>query len=545
MRNPRIRASRVLVGALVGFLAAAPLTALLYLAWRVLSTPFTPFDLFDRLARVLPGPLVTFGIDGLVTVLNWVAPGSVAELAKPAEQGLAVAIFIVCLALLGAVVFAAGRLGPTWPMATALAAGGLAGVGAIGLAGAGGVSFASEPASAAWLLLAFLAWGVAVGRSWHRLAAPAPGSARDAEAVRLDRRRFLVRLGSATAVLTAMGAGVGALVGRIEEEVQTPTAASNGPQPWSATHRLPNAGADLAPAPGTRPELTPLDDHYRIDINTVSPDVDGSTWRLRVHGLVDAPQAYTLEDLRALPALDQFVTLSCISNRVAGDLISTQRWTGVSLQDLLPAWGLAAEASHLMLRAADGFYEVVSLDEVRSDARVMLAYAWDGLPLRREHGFPLRIYIPDRYGMKQPKWIESIEVMDHWEPGYWVERGWSREAIMKATSVIDTVATESLLERDGRTLVPIGGIAHAGVRGISRVDVRVDEGPWEQARLRQPLSGQTWVLWRFDWPFAAGSHTFTVRCTDGDGTMQVVEPSPVRPDGATGLHRLRRQLPGA
>lgn len=116
---------------------------------------------------------------------------------------------------------------------------------------------------------------------------------------------------------------------------------------------------------------------------------------------------------------------------------------------------------------------------------------------------------------------------------------------MKATSVIDTVATESLVERDGRTLVPIGGIAHAGVRDIARVEVQVDDGPWEEARLRQPLSSQTLVIWRIDWPFAGGDHTFAVRCTDGEGTLQVVEPSSVRPDGATGVHRVRRQLPSA
>jgi len=533
---------RTLAGALVGFLAAAPLTALLFVAWRLLDTPFTPFDLFDRLARSLPGPLVTFGIDGLVTVLRWVAPGSVAELAKPAEWGLAVAIFAVLLTLLGAAVFATGRRGPRWPPLSALAAGALAGLGAIGLAWAGGTPGATEPASGAWLLVVFVGWGAAVGASWRRLAARDPGPQRDAEALRLDRRRFLVRLGSATAVLTAVGTGVGALVGRGDAEAPAATAAREGPEPWSARHRLPNAGADLAPAPGTRPELTPLDDHYRIDINTVSPDVDEADWRLRVHGLVDAPQAYTLEQLRAYPALDQFVTLSCISNRIAGDLISTQRWTGVSLQALLPEWGLADGATHLLLTAADGFHEVVGLDEVRDDPRVMLAYAWDGLPLRREHGFPLRIYRPDRYGMKQPKWIESIEVLDHWRAGYWVERGWSREAIMQATSVVDTVAADSLIERDGQTLVPIGGIAHAGVRGISRVEVQVDDGPWEEARLRQPLSSQTWAIWRFDWPFAEGEHTFAVRCTDGEGTMQVAEPSSVRPDGATGVHRVRRRV---
>jgi hypothetical protein len=167
----------------------------------------------------------------------------------------------------------------------------------------------------------------------------------------------------------------------------------------------------------------------------------------------------------------------------------------------------------------------------------MLAYAWDGVPLTREHGFPLRIYIPDIYGMKQPKWIESIEATDHWEPGYWVERGWNKVAQMHATSVIDTVAVDmNIIGADQRKLVPIGGIAHAGARGVSKVEVRVDDGPWQEAVLRAPLSQLTWVLWRYDWPFQPGKHTFTVRCYEGSGTPQITTLSPAEPNGATGLH---------
>jgi hypothetical protein len=193
-------------------------------------------------------------------------------------------------------------------------------------------------------------------------------------------------------------------------------------------------------------------------------------------------------------------------------------------------------ASHLKLSAADGFYEVVALETIRADERVMLAYAWDGLPLEPKHGFPLRIYIPDLYGMKQPKWLQSIEVLDHWEEGYWVERGWDRTARMKATSVIDTVSVNMMLSTaDSETRIPIGGIAHAGARGISRVEVRMDDGAWTEARLRAPLSGTTWVLWRYDWRFVPGKHTFTVRCYDGQGALQIVEPAPPHPSGATGL----------
>ena len=171
-----------------------------------------------------------------------------------------------------------------------------------------------------------------------------------------------------------------------------------------------------------------------------------------------------------------------------------------------------------------------------ADERVMLAYAWDGVPLLEDHGFPLRVYIPDVHGMKQPKWIESIEVMDHWEPGYWVVRGWDKVAKMKATSVIDTIAVDmTIISADQRKLVPIGGIAHAGARGISRVELRVDDGPWQTAEIRTPLSQMTWVIWRYDWPFEPGKHTFTVRCYDGSNTPQIVEAMPPAPSGASGL----------
>src|SRR5690606_30489754 len=170
------------------------------------------------------------------------------------------------------------------------------------------------------------------------------------------------------------------------------------------------------------------------------------------------------------------------------------------------------------------------------DDRIMLAYHWDGEPLTQEHGFPLRIWIPDRYGMKQPKWIVRMDVTDRYAPGYWVVRRWDEVAQVRATSVIDTVATESAVERDGQTFVPIGGIAYAGDRGISHVEVQMDDGEWMQAELREPLSDTTWVVWRVDWPFEAGAHTLRVRCVDGDGEPQIERPADVIPSGATGIH---------
>jgi DMSO/TMAO reductase YedYZ molybdopterin-dependent catalytic subunit len=238
----------------------------------------------------------------------------------------------------------------------------------------------------------------------------------DAAVERIDRRRFLAKLSATTAAITVGGAVLGeSAEARRREAMMTSNAEA---MLWSATHPLPNANAPVEPAPGTRSELTPLERHYRIDINMIPPKVDEQNWRLQVAGLVENPLAFASEDLHRYEPMHQFVTLARISNPVGGDLIGTTRWTGVSLQQLLPNLRLKPGATHLKIRAADEFFEVVSLDAVKADPRIMLTYLWDGVPLKREHGYPLRIYIPDLYGMKQPKWIDSIEAIDHWEPGY-------------------------------------------------------------------------------------------------------------------------------
>jgi hypothetical protein len=251
----------------------------------------------------------------------------------------------------------------------------------------------------------------------------------------------------------------------------------------------------------------------------------------------------TLEQIRAYEQTHQFVTLACISNRIAGDLIGTQRWTGVSLKRLLEDVPLKPNATHLKISSADNFDEFVSLDLIRNDERIMLAYEWDGLPLEVKHGFPLRIYIPDHYGMKQPKWITNIEAVEGWQEGYWVRRGWDKDALMRATSVIDTVAvTEAFVGNDNQQYIPMGGIAHAGDRGISKVEVRINDDEWVEARLRSPISETTWVIWRYDWPFQPGEHVITVRCVEGDGSAQIEASASSRPSGATGLHSVRQPL---
>jgi DMSO/TMAO reductase YedYZ molybdopterin-dependent catalytic subunit len=513
---------------MVGAALMAPLIAVFYMAWRLAGLPFVAFDLFDWAARKLPGSVIAFGIDVIVYVIRALHLGQTAETAKIAEKAMAIAGLLITGAFAGAALFAIMRaLRRNHASLFGAVIGAVVGAPVALVSRSVSQTATTGPiVSAAWILAAFLIWGAALGWCYGRLSATGAS-----EAARIDRRRFLIRLGGATAVITVVGAVIGDLVGKRRVEVVEG-------ERWSATHALPNADAEVKPAPGARPEFTSLERHYRIDINTIPPAIEKDGWRLKISGLVENPLAFTLDDLRGkYEPLHQFITLACISNPVAGDLIGTTRWTGVSLRRLLPDLRLRPEATHLKIRSTDGFFEVVPLETVKADERVMLTYAWDGVPLLPGHGFPLRIYIPDLYGMKQPKWIESIEVTDHWEPGYWVERGWDAQARMKSTSVIDVVTVDMMIvQADARTLVPIGGIAHAGARGVSKVEVQVDGGEWRQAQLRAPLSGLTWVMWRYDWPFQKGRHTFTVRCYDGEGAPQIVEETPPEPAGAGGLH---------
>jgi len=258
---------------------------------------------------------------------------------------------------------------------------------------------------------------------------------------------------------------------------------------------------------------------------------------LPITGLVDNPVMLSLDQIyNEFEAFDQYITLSCISGRVGTTLISTTQWTGPSMQDVLARVGVQPEARYLRIQSGDGFYETVPLELINNDRRIMLCHSWDGHPLPSDHGFPLRIWIPDRFGMKQPKWITGMELTSEYAEGYWVERGWDETAQVKTTSVIDSVAVDAAYASGTQTVIPVGGIAWAGDRQISKVQVRVDGGEWNDALLRAPLSETTWVIWRYDWPLEAGNHTFEVKTFEGDGMPQIETVEDARPSGATGLH---------
>ena len=541
--NMKTQSSGVLIGSAVGALLTVALIAVFYAGWRLADLPFVPFDVFDWTTRILPGAFIEFVIGAMVAAIRGLHLGPTSVVAKIIEQAMGIVGLFITGVVVGAILFGVLRaLSGRYAYVAGFLLGLLAAVPAVLISSfLNKASVALPVVSALWILIVFVSWGMAFSWAYLRLAAISAtaeqGTDLEPFVQRVNRRQFLIRLAGYTATITVSGAMVGLLSERHSRMKMESV------MPWSSTHVLPNAGAAVKPAPGTRPEYTPLERHYRIDINTTPPKIDGMMWRLKIGGLVDKPLTFTLDELRRYEPMHQFVTLSCISNPVGGDLIGTTRWTGVSLKSLMPDLRIKPNATHLKISSADGFFEILPLETITADERVMLAYAWDGVPLLEGHGFPLRVYIPDVHGMKQPKWIESIEAMDHWEPGYWVVRGWDKVAKMKATSVIDTIAVDmTIISTDQRKLVPIGGIAHAGARGISKVEVRVDDGPWQAAAIRTPLSQMTWVIWRYDWPFQPGKHNFAVRCYDGSNAPQIVEAMPPAPSGASGLFSKSQKL---
>ncbi|MEW6321066.1 MAG: molybdopterin-dependent oxidoreductase [Acidobacteriota bacterium] len=289
---------------------------------------------------------------------------------------------------------------------------------------------------------------------------------------------------------------------------------------------------------GVTPALTPAGAHYQVSKNALFPDprVDVAGWRLDVYGLVRQPVSLTLDDLRALPAVEQPATLACISNGVPARAISTAVWTGARLADVLArAGGPDPSAADLVFVSADNYTDSIPVAKAL-DAGTILAYEMNGAPIPRGHGAPLRAIVPGIYGMKNAKWIEAIELVGGDYLGYWQQRGWSDRAPYVTLSRIDEPRAGDRVAA-GQPLA-MGGMAFAGDRGIARVDLAVD-GAWQPTALDPPLGPDTWRIWRATWtPPRAGRYTLAVRATDGTGATQPETRRPSFPDGATGWHTI-------
>lgn len=291
---------------------------------------------------------------------------------------------------------------------------------------------------------------------------------------------------------------------------------------------------DLLPS-----ELTPNDRFYVVSKNPpgFDPVLDERRWTLDVGGMVARPLKLTYDQLRALPAVDQLQTLECISNEVGGDLVSNAKWKGVRLRDVLQrAGGPSARAIKVAFHCADGYTESIPLGDALVPT-TLLAFEMNGERLPPSHGFPVRLLVPGLFGMKNPKWITRIELVDYDFQGYWERSGWSDEAVVKTMSKFTTLSRSYKAGDE----VGLGGVAYGGDRSIKEVEVSTDGGKtWQKAEVKSPLGPFTWVLWAALWqPTAPNEYTLKVRAKDGVGVTQIAKETPTLPDGASGYHTVR------
>jgi len=362
-------------------------------------------------------------------------------------------------------------------------------------------------------------------------AEPAQGT--DFEPGGTPRRSFLA-VGAATAGIAA-GAG---LAGRLLTERSSVASAQRSvriPKPAVTTPIRP-AGVDLD-IPGLAPFVTSNASFYRVDTALVLPQVSPSSWRLRIHGMVNREITLTFDELIKRPLVEDYITLCCVSNPVGGPYIGNAKWLGASLGAVLREAGIKAGADQLLCTSVDGFTSGTPVQTVMDGRDALLAVAMNGQPLPVAHGFPARMVVPGLYGyVSATKWVTDINVTTFAaSSAYWAQRGWSQQAPIKTECRIDVPTGVNSL-RGGRTAV--AGVAWAQHKGIEAVEVRVDAGPWHQARLAAVPGLDSWRQWVWEWDATPGGHVLQARATDKTGYTQTSAQAQPEPNGASGYPTL-------
>ena len=289
---------------------------------------------------------------------------------------------------------------------------------------------------------------------------------------------------------------------------------------------------------GQAPALTPIGNFYQVSKNFQDPVVDARNWSLQVGGLAGAPYRLSLDQLRQVATTTMTVTLECVSNPVGGPLMSTGRFTGIPLRDLLRRAEPQSGAGAIQFVSHDGYTESLPLQLAMADPDILVVHMLDGQPLPNAHGFPARVLFPGHYGMRGPKWLEKITLTRDEQGGYWEGQGWDHQAVVKTTSRIDVPTGGAVLRPGAPTQV--AGVAFAGDRGISRVEWSHDGGrSWAAAELETPLSRLTWTRWSATWtPSRRGVYQLVVRARDGGGALQDRTSADSFPNGASGWHQV-------
>ncbi|SFA99427.1 DMSO/TMAO reductase YedYZ, molybdopterin-dependent catalytic subunit [Amycolatopsis marina] len=389
--------------------------------------------------------------------------------------------------------------------------------------------------------VASLGTGVLVFRWLHRIA---PRSAvaehentetdPDVETASADpnRRRFLVGAGG-----VAVGAGVVGLGGQLVSSARDAGASRAAIGELAVAEPAPPVPADADFAKlGTPSFITPNNSFYRVDTALIVPQVRAEDWSLRIHGMVDREVTFTFDDIRGRPLIERTITMTCVSNEVGGPYISTANFIGVDLRDLLLEAGVRDGAEQLFSTSEDGWTCGTPVEAALDpDRGAMLAIGMNGEPLPLEHGFPARMVVPGLYGyVSATKWVRDLEITT-WDArnAYWLDRGWGERGPIKTMSRIDSPKGFANL---GAGRVVVAGIAWAQPTGIEKVEVRLDDGPWQEAELSTVVNDDTWRMWQIELDVPPGSHKATARATDRSGYTQTEERVPAVPDGATGWH---------
>ncbi|MFD6388972.1 molybdopterin-dependent oxidoreductase [Nocardia sp. NPDC060259] len=367
---------------------------------------------------------------------------------------------------------------------------------------------------------------------------PAGTDQMDADQVRGGRRRVLGGI-AATGVF-AVGAGLaGRLLGGARTDVSAERATVDLPAPATPLPGLP-PDAELR-VPGLTPYLTANSEFYRIDTALIVPQLSTDSWSLRIHGMVDREITLTWDDLARRVPVERLVTLACVSNPINGDLIGNARWLGYRLDELLAEAGPLPDADMVLSTSEDGWTAGTPLAALTDGRDALLAIGMNGEPLPLQHGYPARLVVPGLYGyVSATKWVTELEVTRFDKAtAYWTRRGWSARGPIKTGTRIDTPRGRGRIPQ-GRTT--IAGVAWAQHRGVTAVEVQIDNGDWRPARLSAEVSIDTWRQWVYDWDATPGQHTLRARTTDTTGIPQTALQQDVIPDGATGYPTLTIQV---
>ncbi|MFF2842976.1 molybdopterin-dependent oxidoreductase [Paenarthrobacter sp. NPDC057981] len=350
----------------------------------------------------------------------------------------------------------------------------------------------------------------------------------------LARRSFLNAM-TGTALAAVVGGTVTAIFTRATAVAAGFRSSLKLPAPATPPQTVP-AGASLS-VPGISPLVTPNADFYRIDTALTVPAIDPPAWKLKVTGMVEREVELDFAGLLAKPMTERHITIACVSNNVGGDLIGNALWLGWPVRELLAMAGPKAGADMVLSTSNDGWTASTPLEALTDDRDALLVVGMNGEPLPLEHGFPVRMIVPGLYGfVSATKWLTELKVTRFADDtGYWTTRGWSDHGPIKTQSRID-------VPRNGRTVqagkVQFGGVAWAQHRGVERVEVRVNRGPWQKAQLASAISADTWYQWQIGIDLTAGDYEVQVRATDSSGQPQTEDKAPVAPDGATGYHTI-------